>query len=167
MLRCAMTCGPAQPPVEQRRSLNKTPPLRRGNPSLRQRFELALRFGLVNEVRLLNLTRSTSGAFMNREAIKQKVFDALGIILVDKSVINEDATFSELFLEDEDVESLFTSLEEAFGLTFPGPIKQQAIDNAREFSLHMIVELVVMMGKETLSKEGKDEKRNRKPGRQH
>ncbi|NAT15499.1 hypothetical protein ALQ07_00317 [Pseudomonas syringae pv. actinidiae] len=104
---------------------------------------------------------------MNREAIKQKVFDALGIILVDKSVINEDATFSELFLEDEDVESLFTSLEEAFGLTFPGSIKQQAIDNAREFSLHMIVELVVMMGKETLSKEGKDEKRNRKPGRQH
>ncbi|GBH16366.1 Acyl carrier protein [Pseudomonas syringae pv. actinidiae] len=120
-----------------------------------------MRFGLVNEVRLLNLTRSTSGAFKNREAIKQKVFDALGIILVDKSVIDEGATFSELFLEDEDVESLFTSLKEAFGLTFPRPIKQQAIDNAREFSLHMIVELVVMMGKETLSKEGKGEKRNR------
>ncbi|KCU96420.1 hypothetical protein A250_19224, partial [Pseudomonas syringae pv. actinidiae ICMP 9617] len=47
------------------------------------------------------------------------------------------------------------------------PIKQQAIDNAREFSLHMIVELVVMMGKETLPKEGKGEKRNRKPGDQH
>ncbi len=104
---------------------------------------------------------------MNREAIKQKVFDALGIILVDKSVIDEGATFSELFLEDDDVENLFTSLEEAFGLTFPRPIKQHAIDNAREFSLHMIVELVVMMGKETLSREGKDDKRKRKPGRQH
>ncbi|WP_457793142.1 hypothetical protein [Pseudomonas syringae] len=104
---------------------------------------------------------------MNREAIKQKVFDALGIILVDKSVIDEGATFSELFLEDDDVENLFISLEEAFDLTFPRPIKQQAIDNASEFSLHMIVELVVMMGKETQSREGKDEKRKRKPGRKH
>lgn len=104
---------------------------------------------------------------MNREAIKQKVFDALGIILVDKSVIDEGATFSELFLEDDDVKNLFISLEEAFDLTFPLRIKQQAIDNAREFSLHMIVELVVMMGKETLSREGKGEKLNRKPGHQH
>ncbi|RML52165.1 hypothetical protein APX70_07721, partial [Pseudomonas syringae pv. maculicola] len=52
-------------------------------------------------------------------------------------------------------------------LTFPRPIKQQAIDNASEFSLHMIVELVVMMGKETQSREEKDEKRKRKPGLQH
>lgn len=73
--------------------------------------------GWRNEVRLLYLTRSTSGASMNREEIRQKVFDALGIILVDKSAIQDDATLVDLALDDDDIERFFLALEAAFDFT--------------------------------------------------
>lgn len=47
---------------------------------------------------------------MNRAAIKQSVFDTLGIILVDKSEIREDATFDDLVLDNEDIKELLDIL---------------------------------------------------------
>ncbi|MCJ2371627.1 hypothetical protein [Pseudomonas sp. RGM 3321] len=85
---------------------------------------------------------------MNREEIKQKVFDALGIILVDKSMIHEGATFIDLALEDDDIECLFAALEDVFSFAFPDQIKEQAITKPEDFSLHMIVELILLMGGE-------------------
>ncbi|RMV73888.1 hypothetical protein ALP05_100312 [Pseudomonas caricapapayae] len=116
--------------------------------------------GWLNGVRLLNLTRSISGAFMNREEIKQKVFDALGIILVDKSDIHEGATLTSLKLDDEDIERLFTALGEVFHFTFPVQIKEQAIEKPDDFSLQMIVELILLMGKKTLSEGGEKSTRD-------
>ncbi|KPB18634.1 hypothetical protein [Pseudomonas amygdali] len=97
---------------------------------------------------------------MNREEIKQKVFDALGIILVDKSMIHEDATFIDLAFEDDDIECLFAALGEVFNFAFPDQIKEQAITKPEDFSLHMIIELILLMGNE-------GNKTKVKPGHRH
>ena len=117
--------------------------------------------GWRNEVRLLYLTRSTSGAFMNREEIRQKVFDALGIILVDKSAIQDDATLVDLALDDDDIERFFLALEAAFDFTLPEAIRRQAIARPEQFALHRIIKLVLQ---ETKKGSAKSEKG---PGHQH
>ncbi|GAB7533040.1 hypothetical protein PS3A_54560 [Pseudomonas sp. 3A(2025)] len=85
---------------------------------------------------------------MDREGIKQRVFDALGIILVDKSQIHEDSTFEELVLDDDDVHELFKRLEHMFACRFPGFIRQRANRRPDHVSLPMLVDLIVMMQQE-------------------
>ncbi|EKG36902.1 hypothetical protein Pav037_3360 [Pseudomonas syringae pv. avellanae str. ISPaVe037] len=117
--------------------------------------------GWRNEVRLLYLTRSTSGAFMNRKEIGQKVFDALGIILVDKSAIQDNATLADLALDDEDIERFFSALEEAFDFTLPEAIRGKAIARPDQFALNKIIKLILH---EVKKEPGKSEE---KPGHQH
>ncbi|RRV06962.1 hypothetical protein EGJ27_14525 [Pseudomonas sp. v388] len=85
---------------------------------------------------------------MNREGIKQRVLDVLGIILVDKDAIREDATFQDLVLDDEDVDELFNSLGNEFGFEFPESIRQRAIHKPEHLSLPMVVDLVLLMQQE-------------------
>ena len=85
---------------------------------------------------------------MNREGIKQRVLDALGVILVDKDAIREDATFQDLVLDDEDVDELFNALGNEFGFQFPDFIRQRAINKPEHLSLPMIVDLVLLMQQE-------------------
>ena len=85
---------------------------------------------------------------MNREGIKQRVMDALGVILVDKDAIQEDATFQDLVLDDEDVDELFNALGTEFGFEFPESIRQRAIHKPEHLSLPMIVDLVLLMQQE-------------------
>ncbi|WP_148193058.1 hypothetical protein [Pseudomonas syringae] len=82
---------------------------------------------------------------MNREEIRQKVFDALGIILVDKSAIQDDATFVDLTLDDDDIELFFLALEEAFDFNLPEAIRRQAIARPEQFALHRIIELIFLL----------------------
>ncbi|KPC33064.1 Uncharacterized protein ABJ99_1917 [Pseudomonas syringae pv. cilantro] len=90
---------------------------------------------------------------MNRAAIKQSVFDTLGIILVDKSEIREEATFEDLVLDDEDIEKLLGTLGEKFGFTFPDFMTTQTT------ALTMVVDMILLLGREsereTQSNEGK------------
>jgi hypothetical protein len=118
--------------------------------------------GWINEVRLLYLTRSTSGAFMNREEIRQKVFNALGIILVDKSAIQDDATLADLALDDHDIELFFLELKEALGFTLTETIRTAVIASPGQFALHRIIGLILLQETEKGSIEPKNE-----PGHQH
>lgn len=86
---------------------------------------------------------------MDREGIKQRVFDALGIILVDKSQIHEDSTFEELVLDDDDIHELFKRLEHMFACRFPGFIRERANRRPEHVSLPMLVDLIVLMQHET------------------
>lgn len=105
---------------------------------------------------------------MNREGIKQRVMDALGVILVDKDAIQEDATFQDLVLDDEDVDELFDALGTEFGFKFPHTIRQRAIDKPEHLSLPMIVDLVLLMQQELTAPEANGSatgKRKQKPGK--
>ncbi|MCI3944577.1 hypothetical protein BW686_18110 [Pseudomonas syringae] len=101
---------------------------------------------------------------MNREAITQIVFNELGIILVDKSGIHEDATFSELRLDDVDIQTLFGRLEEAFNFTVPRFMHIHAIQRPEGLALKMVVELIVLMGQETVPDDGKKSGSGNEPG---
>lgn len=93
---------------------------------------------------------------MNREGIKQRVLDALGVILVDKDAIQEEATFKDLVLDDEDVDELFNALGTEFGFEFPEFIRQRAINKPEHLSLPMIVDLVLLMQQELNAPEVND-----------
>lgn len=58
---------------------------------------------------------------MDRSEIKQHVLDTLGKILVDKSLIQEkdDASLSELVLDEEDYAKLFADLHADFNIVLP------------------------------------------------
>ncbi|WP_434680402.1 hypothetical protein J3P77_06180 [Pseudomonas sp. R1-18] len=86
---------------------------------------------------------------MNREEIKQRVLDALGVILIDKDAIREDATFQDLVLDDEDVDELFNTLGTEFGFEFPEFIKQRAVHKPQHLSLPMVVDLILLMQQES------------------
>lgn len=86
---------------------------------------------------------------MNREEIKQRVLDALGVILIDKDAIRDDATFQDLVLDDEDVDELFNTLGAEFGFDFPDFIKRRAVRKPEHLSLPMIVDLILLMQQES------------------
>ena len=85
---------------------------------------------------------------MDREEIKQRVFDSLGIILVDKTAIHDDATFMDLALDDEDVDWLLQRLGSEFGFTFPEAIRKRAGDAPDHVTLPTLVDLIVLMQQE-------------------
>ncbi|WP_296183357.1 hypothetical protein [Pseudomonas sp. UBA1879] len=62
---------------------------------------------------------------MDRSEMEQHIFDTLGKILVDKSIIQEkaDPLMSELVLEPEDFDDFFAELQSYFGITLPTRIK--------------------------------------------
>lgn len=62
---------------------------------------------------------------MDRTEVKQHVFDALGKILVDKSLIQEkdDALLSEFFLDEADFAVFFANLQSDFDIVLPTRIK--------------------------------------------
>ncbi|MFK3974567.1 hypothetical protein ACI2KS_27980 [Pseudomonas sp. NPDC087358] len=64
---------------------------------------------------------------MDHSDIKQHVIDALGKILVDKSLIQErdDALLSELVLDEEDFADFFASLQEDFDIVLPQRMKSE------------------------------------------
>jgi len=107
---------------------------------------------------------------MNREEIEQKVRDALGVILVDKAEIHERSTLSDLFLDEEDLEELFTRLGYTFNFMFPTFIRERALDKPKDLTLPMLVDLIMLMHQEENLPEkedrnGKRKKRKSKPTR--
>lgn len=82
---------------------------------------------------------------MNRKDIQQHVFDAIGIILVDKSEIHEDSSFEDLKLDEKDVNELFSQLESDYKFEFPDAVKARAIDKPEELILPMLVDLILML----------------------
>lgn len=62
---------------------------------------------------------------MDRREIQQHVFDTLGIILVDKDPIQDDALLADLELDEEDFAEFFNHLQAEFGIVMPGKVKSQ------------------------------------------
>ncbi|MGH8416819.1 MAG: hypothetical protein ACRER8_05940 [Pseudomonas sp.] len=62
---------------------------------------------------------------MDRREIQQHIFDTLGKILVDKSVIQEqdDVKVSELFMDEEDFADFFADLQSGFNIALPNDVK--------------------------------------------
>lgn len=85
---------------------------------------------------------------MDREGVTQRVLDALGIILVDKSQIRDNATFAEMLLDDEDVQRLLERLEDMFGCRFPQRIRESARKRPDHISVPVIVDLIMLMHQE-------------------
>ncbi|MBA1230574.1 hypothetical protein G7013_13055 [Pseudomonas viridiflava] len=103
---------------------------------------------------------------MNREGIKQRVLDALGVILVDKAQIRDDATFKDLVLDDEDVETLFSQLGSEFNFEFPEFIRKRAVNKPQHLSLPMVVDLILLMQQDSSQAlEGEKKKPGRAPWR--
>ncbi|MBC3955321.1 hypothetical protein [Pseudomonas triticifolii] len=102
---------------------------------------------------------------MNREGIKQRVLDALGIILVDKAEIRDEATFRDLVLDDADVDELFSQLGHEFNFEFPEFIRQRALNRPQHVSLPMVVDLIVLMHQESLQEKEERETRHRRARR--
>ncbi|WP_244652955.1 hypothetical protein [Pseudomonas syringae] len=92
---------------------------------------------------------TTPGGPMDREGIKQRVLDALGVIIVDKSHIHEEATFEELVLDEDDVNELLKRLEGMFGCRFPAFVRERASLRPEHVSLPMLVDLILLMQQET------------------
>lgn len=104
---------------------------------------------------------------MNRDGIKQRVLDALGIILVDKAEIRDEATFRDLVLDDADVDELFSQLGHEFNFEFPEFIRQRALNRPEHLSLPMVVDLILLMQQESSQEgEGQENKHRRAPWRQ-
>lgn len=85
---------------------------------------------------------------MNREDIQQHVFNAIGMILVDKSEIHENSSFEDLKLDDADVHSLFDQLEAHYRFEFPDAVKTRAVKKPEELILAMVVDLILMLRKD-------------------
>lgn len=85
---------------------------------------------------------------MDREGIIQRVLDTLGIIIVDKTQIHEQATLAELMLDEDDVQALFQRLQAEFDCTFPDFIQERARQRPEHVSVPMLVELVLLIRQE-------------------
>ena len=82
---------------------------------------------------------------MNRKDIQQHVFDAIGIILVDKSEIHEDSSFKDLMLDEDDVNELFDQLQSDYGFEFPATDRAKAINRPEELTLPKLVTLILKL----------------------
>ena len=82
---------------------------------------------------------------MDREGVNQRVLDALGIILVDKSQVHDDATLAEMSLDEDDVQLLLERLEGLFGCQFPQRVRECARHRPEHVSVPMIVDLILLM----------------------
>ncbi|EPJ89942.1 MULTISPECIES: hypothetical protein [Pseudomonas] len=79
---------------------------------------------------------------MKRSEIQQHVFDAIGIILVDKSEIHENSSFKDLMLDEDDVNELFDQLQSDYGVEFPAIQRAKAINRPEDFTLTELTELI-------------------------
>lgn len=82
---------------------------------------------------------------MDREGVTQRVLDTLGIILVDKSQVHDNATLAEMALDEDDVQVLLERLEDLFDCRFPQRLREGARQHPEHVSVPMIVDLILLM----------------------
>jgi hypothetical protein len=82
---------------------------------------------------------------MKRRDIQQRVDNILGVVLVDKSEIHEDATLKDLELEDFEIEDLLDRLEYEFGIIFPTRIKDRIYKAPEHLTLGILVDVILVL----------------------
>lgn len=80
---------------------------------------------------------------MDREEIRQHVVDALGVILVDKSVIRENQTLDDLVLDEEDIDELFKKLH-GYGISFRKREKEEALKHPESTTVMALIDHIFM-----------------------
>lgn len=81
---------------------------------------------------------------MDREEIRKHVEDVLGVILVDKSVIQESSTFEDLVLDEEDIDELFQKLDSEFGLILKKTDRELARKHPERVTLTLLIDQILM-----------------------
>ncbi len=89
---------------------------------------------------------------MDRREIRQHVFDVLGIILVDKDPIQDEALLTDLKLDEEDFADFFSHLQADFHIDVPKSIRNQIADPSgnspyQQLTLQGLVDLILIQMK--------------------
>jgi len=82
---------------------------------------------------------------MERLEIQQRIHNILGVMLVDKTEIREDATLKDLALEDFEIEDLLDQLEFEFGIIFPIRIKDRIYKAPEHLTLQILVDVILVL----------------------
>lgn len=82
---------------------------------------------------------------MKRLDIQQRLYNTLGVLLVDKSEIREYATLKDLALEDFEIEDLLDQLEFEFDILFPTRIKDRIYKVPEHLTLQMLVDVILVL----------------------
>ena len=82
---------------------------------------------------------------MERREIQQRVYDTLGVILVDKTEIREEATLKDLALEDFEIEDFLDQLEYDFDIIFPTRIKDRISKVPEHLTLQILVDVILVL----------------------
>jgi hypothetical protein len=91
----------------------------------------------------LILQRQNRGFFMDRNEIRQHVVDALGVILVDKSVIRENRTLDDLVLDEDDIDELFKKLL-VHGIHYKKREKEEALKHPESTTVMSLIDHIFM-----------------------
>jgi hypothetical protein len=82
---------------------------------------------------------------MERLDIQQRLHNALGVMLIDKAEIREDATLKDLALEDLEIDELIDQLEFEFGIVFPTRIKNRIHKAPEHLTLQILVDVILVL----------------------
>jgi hypothetical protein len=82
---------------------------------------------------------------MERLDIQQRLHNALGVMLIDKAEIREDATLKDLALEDSEIDELLDQLEFEFGIVFPTRIKNRIYKAPEHLTLQILVDVILVL----------------------
>lgn len=76
---------------------------------------------------------------MDRDEIRKHVEGVLGVILVDKSMIQEDSTLKDLMLDDDDIDQMFRALDDDFGIVASHRVRAFAHKHPEHMTLKLLV----------------------------
>jgi acyl carrier protein len=81
---------------------------------------------------------------MDRDEIRQHVEDALGVILVDKSVIQENSTLNDLVLDEDDIDELFHKLASDFGIVLKKSDRTKVQEHPERITVMSLIDQIFM-----------------------
>ena len=80
---------------------------------------------------------------MDREEIRQHVVDALGVILVDKTVIEDNQTIDNLVLDEDDIDELSKMLQKS-GINFKKRAREEALKYSESTTLMALIDHIFL-----------------------
>ncbi|MDY7561436.1 hypothetical protein QN382_19225 [Pseudomonas sp. 10B1] len=82
---------------------------------------------------------------MERLDIQQHLYNTLGVMLIDKQEIHENATLKDLALEHPEIEDLLDRLESEFDIVFPTRIKVRIHKAPEYLTLQILVDVILVL----------------------
>ncbi|MDB6047293.1 MAG: hypothetical protein JWR17_39 [Pseudomonas sp.] len=82
---------------------------------------------------------------MERLDVQQRLYNTLGVMLIDKAEIKEDATLRDLALDDLEIEALLDQLEFEFDIVFPIRIRKRIYKAPEHLTLQILVDVILVL----------------------